>query len=91
MSTKPDAATKATVKLSPKSMPTPVSSALQHNTCANPRPKISLRRLHSRVGCISRPMMKRNITTPSSATCRIEVGSENSPAPNGPIASPAAR
>jgi hypothetical protein len=91
VSTKPEAATKATARLSPKSMPTPVSSALQISTWARPRPKISVRRLHRRVGCISRPMMKRNITTPSSATWRMDVGSVKRPAPNGPMARPAAK
>ncbi len=37
-------------------------------------------------GRISRPMTNRNITTPSSATCRIACGSLNQPNPNGPIA-----
>ncbi|PJN95684.1 succinate-semialdehyde dehydrogenase (NADP(+)), partial [Amaricoccus sp. HAR-UPW-R2A-40] len=32
---------------------------------------------------ISRPMMKRNITTPSSAACSIAAGSEKSPSPKG--------
>ena len=55
-----------------------VSSAPQATTCAAPSPKISRRRLHSRDGCISSPMTNRNMTTPSSATCRIASGSENS-------------
>ena len=91
VSTKPIAATKATGHASPASMPTPVSSVPQASTCASPRPKISRRRLHSRVGCISSPMMNRNITTPSSATCRMAAGSANSAAPKGPMATPAAR
>ena len=55
---------------------------------ATPMPKISRRRLHSRDGCISSPMTNRNITTPSSATCRIACGSVNSRSPNGPIDEP---
>jgi hypothetical protein len=64
---------------------------MQTSTCASPSPKMSRRIDHRREGCISSPMMKRNITTPSSATCRIVAGSLNRPSPNGPIASPAAR
>ena len=58
-------------------------------TCAAPSPKISRRRPHSREGCISRPMTNRNITTPSSATCRMACGSVKRPRPNGPMARPA--
>ena len=85
-STKPMPATKATGRgEAGQACPTMVSSAPQTNTCAAPSPKISRRRLHSRDGCISRPMTNRNITTPSSATCRIACGSVNRPRPNGPI------
>ena len=68
-----------------------VSSVPQVATWAMPRPKISRRRLHSRDGCISSPITNRNITTPSSATCRIACGSVNSRSPNGPMMRPAAR
>ena len=44
-----------------------------------------------RLGSISRPMMKRNITTPNCAASRMVRGSLTSFNPNGPIASPAAR
>ena len=90
-STKPMAAMNAAGADSPASRPTPVSSAPQASTWATPRPKISPRSFHSREGCISSPMMNRNITTPSSATCRMDLGSEKKPMPNGPIARPAAR
>ena len=75
-STKPMAAMNAAGADSPASRPTPVSSAPQASTWATPRPKISPRSFHSREGCISSPMMNRNITTPSSATCRMDLGSE---------------
>ena len=90
-STKPMAAMNATTGGNPARTPTPVNSAPQMATCATPRPKISRRRLHSRDGCISSPMMNRNITTPSSATCRIACGLVKSFSPNGPITRPAAR
>ncbi len=90
-STKPIAAMKAAGPDRPAARPTAVSKAPQASTWATPRPKISPRSFHSRDGCISRPMMNRNITTPSSATCRMDRGSENQPMPNGPMASPAAR
>jgi hypothetical protein len=54
-------------------------------------PKICRRNFHSRLGCISRPMMNRNITMPSSATLRMASGSLNSFSPYGPISSPAVR
>ena len=67
--TKPVAPTKATRGEKPKTrIATPVSATLHTATCAAPSPKIARRRLHSRDGCISSPMMNRNITTPSSAT-----------------------
>ncbi len=90
-STNPMAARNATTGGNPNRMPTPVISAPQVATCAAPSPKISRRRLHSRDGCISSPMMNRNITTPNSATCRIACGLVNSFSPNGPITRPAAR
>ncbi len=89
--TKPDAAMNATGKDSPSASPTPVSTVAQTTICAVPRPKICLRRLHRCEGRISSPITNRNITTPSSATCRIACGSANQPNPNGPIARPAAR
>ncbi len=90
-STKPIAAMKATIGANPTAMPAAVSKAPQAATCTAPRPKICLRMLHNRVGCISRPMMNRNMTTPSSATCRMDCASEKKPSPNGPMISPAAR
>ena len=75
--TKPMAAKKATFGVSPKPMPTPVSSRPQTATCAAPSPKMSRRRLHNRDGCISSPITNRNITTPSSATCRMACGLVN--------------
>ena len=91
VSTKPIALTKDTVQLKPKATPTTVSSAPQTTTCRLPKPKISRRRLHRCDGRISRPMTNRNITTPSSATCRMACGSSNSLRPKGPMANPAAR
>ncbi len=90
-STKPHAPIRATAGVKPRAMPTPVSSRAQAATWAAPRPKISRLRLHNRDGRISRPMMNSSITTPSSATCRMVMGSSKRPRPNGPIRSPAAR
>ncbi|MNR28725.1 hypothetical protein D3C85_1460630 [compost metagenome] len=90
-STKPIAAMNAAGPDNPASNPTAVNSPPQASTCATPRPKISPRSFHKREGCISRPIMKRNITTPSSATCRMDLGSEKKPMPNGPMTRPAAR
>jgi hypothetical protein len=90
-STKPAAAMNATLPDSPPSMPTPVSKAVHTATCISPRPKIWRRMDHSLVGCISSPMTNRNITTPSSAMCRMVCASLKKPRPNGPMASPAAR
>ena len=71
VSTKPAPATKDEATGKPVAMPIAVSSSEQIPTCMAPRPKISRRSPHNRDGFISRPMMNRNITTPSSATCRI--------------------
>ncbi|MNL45449.1 hypothetical protein D3C87_1680970 [compost metagenome] len=89
--TKPIAAMKAAGPDRPANRPTTVNRPPQTTTCARPSPKISPRSFHSRDGCISSPMMKRNMTTPSSATCKMDLGSEKKPMPNGPIAKPAAR
>ena len=75
VSTKPAPATNDTPTGKPPTMPTQVRSKAQTPTCIAPSPKISRLRPHSRDGCISRPMMKRNITTPSSATWRMASGS----------------
>ena len=91
VSTKPMALTKETASEKPKATPTPVSSRPHTTTCRLPRPKIARRRFHRCEGRISSPMTKRNITTPSSAVCRMACGSLNSPSPKGPMASPAAR
>ncbi len=90
-STKPMAPMKDTAGESPASTPAAVSTAPQVTTCNRPRPKISWRRFHSRVGCISSPMTNRNITTPNSAMSRMDCASLNTPSPKGPMASPAAR
>ncbi len=91
VSTKPDAATKATGSAKPSNMPTPVNASAQTAICSAPSPKISLRKLHRCEGRISSPITNRNITTPNSATCRMACGALNRPNPNGPMASPAAR
>ena len=91
VSTKPAAPRKATGGASPKPSRMPVITAVTSPTCSAPRPKIWPRSCQRWDGRISRPMMKRNITTPSSATCRMAAGSVNRPRPNGPTASPAAR
>ena len=89
--TKPMAATKATAGAKPASQRMAVSTAPQAQTWATPRPKISRRRLQRREGCISSPMMKRNMTTPSSAMCSTAPGSATRRRPKGPMARPAAR
>ena len=89
--TKPMAPTKATEGEKPASMAVPVRIRPQNRTCAAPRPKISFRSPHSRLGRISSPMMNRKMTTPNSATCRMVWGSRNSFRPKGPMARPAAR
>jgi hypothetical protein len=89
--TKPAAATNEMPSGKPSARPTHDSNALHAPTCNRPSPKISRRRLHRREGSISSPIMNRNMTTPSSATCRMACGSANNPRPNGPITSPAAR
>ena len=89
--TKPVPATNEIAGENPMAMPTSMSAAMQTPTWARPRPKISRRMPQSRDGSISSPMMNRNITTPSSATCRMAWASENRPRPNGPMASPATR
>lgn len=91
VSTKPIAQTKDTASGKPNANPTQVSKAPQVRICALPRPKICPRRLHRCEGFISSPITNRNITTPSSATCRMDCGSLNHFRPNGPIARPAAR
>ena len=91
VSTKPVAPMKATCQGKPNSLAMLVSTSAQVTICSVPSPKISLRRLHRCEGRISRPITNRNITTPSSAVCRIACGSENQPSPNGPIARPAAK
>jgi len=90
-STKPMATMKATATDRPAAMPVRVSRKPAPSTWAAPRPKISRRRLHNRLGRISRPMMNRKMTTPNSATCRMVSGSRNTPRPKGPMARPAAR
>jgi len=90
-STKPEAPTKAVNGGRPMTMPVSVRSAAQPATCKRPSPNMARRSPHRRDGCISSPMMKRNITTPSSATCRIACGSLKRPRPNGPITRPAVR
>ena len=91
VSTKPAPATNDAAGGKPVSTPTSVNNAAQAATCAKPRPKIWRRIAHNRDGRISRPMMKRNITTPSSATRRMSAGSRKTFKPYGPITSPAAR
>ena len=91
-STKPAPATKAVTSGRPKSnIPAAVSSATASETCASPRPKICPRIVQSFCGRSSSPMMKRNITTPSSAKCRIVSGSVNRPSSEGPTSAPAAK
>jgi hypothetical protein len=68
VSTKPAPATNETETGKPVASPTPVRSRAQIPTWSTPSPKISRRKPQSREGSISRPMMNRNITTPSSAT-----------------------
>ena len=91
VNTKPAAPMNATGNGKPSSMHTPVSTVPQTTICRVPSPKISLRKLHRCEGRISRPITNRNITTPSSAVCRMACGSENQPNPNGPMARPAAK
>ena len=91
VSTKPVPAISDAASGYPRTTPTSDSTAIATRTCANPRPKMSRRIDQSLAGSISSPMMNRNITTPSSATCRIVSGSSNSARPKGPIARPAAR
>jgi hypothetical protein len=91
VSTKPMALMKDTVQEKPKATPTSVSMAPQTSTCRLPRPKMARRSAHRCEGCISRPMTKRNITTPSSAVWMMVCGSLNQPKPKGPMARPAAR
>ncbi len=81
VSTKPVPATKDMMTGKPRLTPTSVRPAIQTSTCKAPSPKISCRIDHSREGCISRPMMNRNITTPSSAICRMACESEKKPRP----------
>ena len=81
VSTKPAPLTKATCHGKPKAMPTPVSSSAHTTTCRLPSPKIWPRRSHRCEGFISSPMTKRNITTPSSATCRMVCASVTRPSP----------
>ena len=89
--TKPMAPTKATGADTPAAMATSVSARPASPTWAAPRPKISFRIPHRRLGRISRPMMNRKMTTPNSATCKMVSGSRNRARPKGPMAAPAAR
>ena len=89
--TKPAAPTNAVCGRIPSSIATPVNASVQVAICSVPRPKISRRRPHRCEGRISRPITNRNMTTPSSATCRIACGSVNQPRPNGPMINPALR
>ncbi len=89
--TKPMPKMNATTGAKPSSTPTPVSSTPQVPTCITPNPKICLRSAQSLAGSISSPMMKRNITTPSSAVVRIDSGSLIKAMPEGPSNIPAAR
>jgi hypothetical protein len=89
--TKPMAPTKATGADTPAAIAASVRARPARPTWAAPRPKISLRIPHSRLGRISRPMMNRKMTTPNSATCRMVCGSRNRASPKGPMATPAAR
>ena len=57
---------------------------MQTSTCARPSPKMSRRIDQSRRGSISRPMMKRKSTTPSSATWSIVSGSLDHAEAEGP-------
>ena len=91
VSTKPAAPTNDTCHEKPNAMPTAVSNAAAITTCKLPSPKICRRKCHKCDGFISKPITNRKITTPSSATCKIVCPSENSPSPNLPIASPAAK
>ena len=91
VSTKPAAPTNDTCHEKPNAMPTAVSNAAAITTCKLPSPKICRRKYHKCDGFISKPITNRKITTPSSATCKIVCPSENSPSPNLPIASPAAK
>ena len=87
VSTKPVPAIEATARADSRAS----SPTVQQQQHADRRPARSpARRSRSRIaqsrdGCISSPMTNRNITTPSSATCRIACGSVKSPRPNGPI------
>ena len=89
--TNPAPATNATGQFQPSRRPAQVSSTAHVAICSVPRPKICRRRFHRCEGRISSPITNRNITTPSSATCRIDCGLANQPKPNGPISRPAAR
>ncbi len=91
VSTKPAAARKDTIGARPRATPTPVIASAASPTCRPPSRKICFRSCHSCEGRISRPTTNRNITTPSSATCRMAAGSVNQASPKGPIARPAAR
>ena len=91
VSTKPDALIKEICHEKPNSIPTMVSKMAATTTCMLPSPKICLRKCHRCDGFISKPITNRKMTTPNSATCKMVCPSENSPKPNGPITSPAAR
>ena len=91
VSTKPDALTNATCHGKPNAMPTKVSMAAAKITCMLPSPKICRRRFHKCEGFISKPITKRNITTPNSATWIMACGSSKNFRPKGPIIRPAAR
>ena len=91
VSTKPDAQIKEICHEKPNSIPTMVSKMAATTACMLPKPKICLRKCHRCDGFISKPITNKKMTTPSSATCKMVCPSENSPKPNGPIASPAAK
>jgi hypothetical protein len=91
-STKPAPAMKAVTGGSAKATtPASVSKAIARLTCARPSPKICPRSAQSFCGRSSSPITKRNMTTPSSAKCRIVSGSVNNPSTDGPTSAPAAK
>ena len=91
VSTNPDAPTNATCHDTPNILSINIIKAVAPNTCKDPSPKICRLRLHKCDGCISRPIMNKNITTPSSAVWMMVCGSVNIPKPNGPMIRPPAK
>ena len=67
------------------------SGARGRRSAGVPSPKISRRRFQRCEGCIQADDEQWNITTPSSATCRIAAGSENHCSPERADQRPAAR